>query len=127
MKTALASVLFAIGVSISTVSLASTPRDNAPFQSSVVAFPSTMKVDVIVQNPEGSNVTIRLVDKLGVVQATQKLNKHEKALRTRFDISDLADGVYHIVVTDGASTQTQEINVSTNTPTPVTYRTISIS
>ncbi|GAB3341055.1 hypothetical protein GCM10027299_54990 [Larkinella ripae] len=126
MKTALASFFFALAISASSVSLAANTGDKAPFQSSVVAFPSTMKVDVVVENPNNANVTIRLVDHLGVVQASQKLNKHEKALRTRFDISELADGVYQVVVTDGASTQTQEINVKTQVPAPTTYRTVSI-
>ncbi|GAB3934436.1 hypothetical protein GCM10028804_51810 [Larkinella terrae] len=85
-----------------------------------------MKLDVIVQNLEGANLTIRLVNEAGITQASQWLNKHEKAFRTRFDISALSDGVYKIIVTDGANTKTQEINISTNVPTPVTNRTISI-
>ncbi|GAB3260421.1 hypothetical protein GCM10027347_24690 [Larkinella harenae] len=124
MKTTLASLLFAVCISVSSASFAA---EKTPFHSSVIAFPSTMKLDVIIENPQGSNVIIRLVDQAGIVQATQKVTKNEKALRTRFDISALSDGVYHVVVTDGASTQTQEVNISTNVPTPAVYRTISVS
>ncbi|MFC5411980.1 T9SS type A sorting domain-containing protein [Larkinella bovis] len=125
MKTALASALLALFVSLSSFA----DHGMAPFQSSVVAFPSTMKLDVVVQKPVGSNVTIRLIDHLGSIQATQKLTRHENALRTRFDISDLADGIYQVVVTDGTTTQTQEIHIQTTAPTPIPapYRTISVS
>ncbi|GAB3891562.1 hypothetical protein GCM10028803_03500 [Larkinella knui] len=129
MKTAFASLFIAFAISASSVSFASTTGktdDSAPFQSSVVAFPSSMKIDVVVENMENAHVTIRLIDRLGVTQATQWLNKHEKAVRTRFDISGLTDGVYTIVVSDGATTQTKEINISTNVPTPAPYRTVSI-
>ncbi|RYG22833.1 MAG: hypothetical protein EOO01_44810 [Chitinophagaceae bacterium] len=129
MKTAFASIVAALLVSASSLSFAnSNPNtgDQAPFESSVIAFPSTMKIDVVVQNLEGANLTIRLVDHLGNTQATQRLGKHEKALRTRFDISALTDGIYKVVVSDGANTRTQEINISTNVPTPTTYRTVSI-
>jgi hypothetical protein len=129
MKTAFASLVIALFISASSASFAGnvpTTSDDAPFQSSVIAFPAHMKIDVVVKNLEGSSLTIRLVDKLGITQATQWLNKHEKAFRTRFDISALSDGVYKVIVSDGANTQTQEINISTNVPVPVTNRTISI-
>ncbi|KAA9349363.1 hypothetical protein [Larkinella humicola] len=129
MKTAFASIVAALLVSASSLSFANItpkPGDQAPFETSVIAFPSTMKIDVVVQNLEGTNLTIRLVDHLGITQATQRLSKHEKALRTRFDISALTDGIYKVVVSDGANTRTQEINISTNVPTPTTYRTVSI-
>ncbi|MRS62396.1 hypothetical protein [Larkinella terrae] len=128
MKTVIASLLIAFCAS--TASFAGTTTnptdDKVPFETSVIAFPAHMKLDVIVQNLEGANLTIRLVNEAGITQASQWLNKHEKAFRTRFDISALSDGVYKIIVTDGANTKTQEINISTNVPTPVTNRTISI-
>jgi hypothetical protein len=129
MKTVIASLFIALAISASSASFANTTTntgDKAPFQSSVIAFPDHMKIDVVVQHLEGSNVTIRLVDQLGITQATQWLNKHEKAFRTRFDVSGLSDGIYKVIVSDGTNTQTQEVNISTNVPTPVTYRTISI-
>lgn len=128
MKTVIASLFIALCVSTASFAgnTANPTDENAPFETSVIAFPAHMKLDVIVQNLEGANLTIRIVNEAGVTQATQWLNKHEKALRTRFDISALSDGIYKVIVTDGATTKTQEINISTNIPTPVTNRTISI-
>ncbi|MGA0560724.1 hypothetical protein ACO2Q8_28925 [Larkinella sp. VNQ87] len=85
-----------------------------------------MKVDVVVQNLEGSKITVRLVDQSGITQATQYLSKDEKAIRTRFDISGLPDGLYRVVVSDGKNTQTRAINLATHVPTPVSFRTISV-
>jgi hypothetical protein len=129
MKTALTSVVAALLISASSLSFANSnpgTGDQAPFETSVIAFPSAMKIDVVVQNLEGANLTIRLVDQKGITQATQRVGKHEKALRTRFDIRALTDGLYKVVVSDGANTRTQEVNITTNEPTPTTYRTVSI-
>ncbi|RRB02536.1 hypothetical protein [Larkinella rosea] len=127
MKTAIASLFIAFCVSTASFATPATAtEDKAPFETSVIAFPAHMKLDVVVQNLEGANLTIRIVNEAGITQATQWLNKHEKAFRTRFDISSLSDGIYKVIVTDGATTKTQEINISTNVPTPVTNRTISI-
>lgn len=131
MKTAIASLFIALCVSSASFA-GNTPNPNptegkVPFETSVIAFPDRMKLDVVVQNLEGANLTIRIVNEAGITQATQWLTKHEKAFRTRFDISGLNDGVYKVIVSDGANTKTQEINISTNVPTPVTNRSISIS
>src|SRR5690606_32203384 len=114
MKTAFASLLIALSISASSIGFARTTGDKIPFQADITAYPTTLKVDVVVENMEGVPVTIRLVDKLGITQATQRLNKNEKASRTRFDLSALNDGIYRVVVSDGVTTKTQEIHISTN-------------
>lgn len=127
MKTVLASFI-ALFLSATTVGFAgNTVGEKAPFQSSVIALPSHMKIDVVVQNQQDASLTIRLVDQLGITQATKKLGKDTKTFRTRFDISALSDGIYRVIVSDGTNTQTQEINLATHVPTPAVYRTISVS
>ncbi len=118
MKTAFASLLFALTLGTSSASFAQDQPDPSPasFQTKLYALEGVGIVDVVVANPDAKRLTVRLLDERGVTMASQPLTQTKAATRTRFDISDLRDGVYHVEVSDGSNKQTEEINLTTSAP-----------
>ncbi|GAB3893162.1 hypothetical protein GCM10028803_07000 [Larkinella knui] len=118
MKKFIFSVFVALAVSASTVTFANTDNEKAAGSYQVGMYPSleAAKVNVLVAKEKGSFLNVQLLDAKGLVLATHRLNKNETATRTRFDLSQLEDGTYKIVVGDGASQVIKEVNLQTKTP-----------
>jgi hypothetical protein len=125
MKTAFASVLFALTLGASSASFAQTATEPTPFATKLYAVEGGSLVDVIVQNPDAKRLTVRIVDARGVTLASQSLLQTKTATRTRFDLSDLNDGNYRIEVSDGKTKQVEAVNLTTRTPA-VSPRTITV-
>lgn len=118
MKTFLSSVLVALTVSASTVTFANNDNEKASSSYHVGLYPSieAAKINVMVAKEKGTVLDVLLLDKQGVVLATHRLSKNETSTRTRFDMNELRDGVYTIVVSDGSSKVTKEVNLQTTKP-----------
>ncbi|MGA0558787.1 hypothetical protein ACO2Q8_19165 [Larkinella sp. VNQ87] len=118
MKSFISSVLVALAVSASTVTFANTDNEKTGTAYQVGLYPSSesAKVNVIVAKEKGTALDVVLLDRSGVILATYHLNKNETTTRTRFDMSELQDGTYQVVVSDGASKVVKEVNLQTKKP-----------
>jgi hypothetical protein len=118
MKSFISSVLVALAVSASTVTFANSDNEKEAGTYQVGLYPSAQnaKVNVMVAKEKGSLLSVQLLDGSGAVLVTQQLDKNETTTRTRFDLSQLQDGKYKVVVTDGASKIVKEVNLQTKTP-----------
>ena len=85
---------------------------------------NTGKVDVTVVKRAGENLAIEVLDKEGHVLVNKSLDKDESLSRTRFDLNQLPDGTYQIVVGEGASKQIKEIVLDTTLSE--TFRTVNL-
>jgi len=71
------------------------------------------KIDVTIKKSEGKNMIIRLTDQTGKTLASVTV-KNDEDTRTRFDLSNLTDGDYEVVITDGTNKFIKPITLDTN-------------
>jgi hypothetical protein len=118
MKSFISSVLVALAVSASTATFANTDNEKAASTYQVGMYPSSepTKLNVMVAKEKGTSLNVQLLDGRGIVLANHRLDKNDTSTRTRFDLSQLEDGNYKIVVSDGASKIVKEVNLQTKTP-----------
>lgn len=118
MKTFISSVLVALAVSASTVTFANTDNEKKASSYQVGLYPSVekAKVNVMVAKEKGTALDVILLDRRGLILATHRLCKSETSTHTRFDLSDLQDGTYKIVVSDGSSKVEKDFNLQTKKP-----------
>ena len=130
MKTLLISSLLAFSVAMSSTSFA---HDNnipigkpeVPAKTQTIIRPVTNgKFDVVVGKTDGS-LLIQVVDQQGRTLSSKPVYKQESATRIRFDLNELPDGIYEVVITEGSNRQVKDIVL--NTHTSATYRTITLS
>jgi hypothetical protein len=127
MKTLIASLLLALIVSTSSLTYATTPNSTLPIEASVIVRPQIMKLDIITQASDYNYITIRLRDAQGHTLIKTKVNKSEKASLSRFDVSNLADGIYQVEISDGTSKQIKEFAIETTIPAATSLRSVSLS
>ncbi|WP_128547844.1 hypothetical protein [Larkinella soli] len=118
MKTFISSLLVALSVSASTVALANVDGEkvSGSYQVGMYASSEAAKLNVMVAKEKGTQVSVQLLGENGQVLAIQRLSKHDTSVRTRFDLSELEDGKYTVVVTDGSSKTVKEVNLQTKRP-----------
>jgi hypothetical protein len=132
MKTLFAAILVALSVSTSTGSFAAAKPIN--IKQTETGIPASVtfaqveksKLDVIAEKVANAPMSIRLTDATGKTIATKTLSQRETATRVRFDLANLADGVYHVKVRDGQNTQVQKFELKTATPSLTTYQDLAI-
>jgi hypothetical protein len=129
MKTLIASVMISFIFGISSTSFAQTSNSGS-FKSAVVEQGSfvihalkTGNIDVTLEKPEGEKRLIQVVDSHGLTLASIEIGKNRPVSRTRFDLNELPDGVYHVVVIEGYQKQVKDVVLSTTLSD--TFRTIN--
>ena len=131
MKTLFASLLIACSVVISSSSFAQTKLDpiakSIPAESTqfLVVTLNTGKIDVTVLKSEVKKLTVQVVDSKGKTLVSQSIGKYYSSTRTRFDLSELPDGIYHVELIDGNTKQVKDIQI--NTHNTETLRTVSLT
>ncbi|GAA4396477.1 hypothetical protein GCM10023187_04650 [Nibrella viscosa] len=114
-------VTFALALTVSATSLTASAESHrlagpkAPTAYRVAVFPSAsaLKLNVIVEKAMGSRVEVRLRDAKGHLLHTSYLQKKDGKFWSKFDLSELEDGIYRIEVTNGAETTVKEVTLST--------------
>ncbi|MBD2753277.1 hypothetical protein [Spirosoma validum] len=127
MKTLITSLLFALAIAGSSISFAQDGNalaDLTPITQTTVRPVLNGKVDVVVGKTD-SNLLIEVVDQQGRTLANKSINKQVVPSRIRFDLRELPDGVYELVITEGNTRQVSDIVL--NTHTSATYRTVTMS
>lgn len=116
-STILLSATFSLLLSLSSFAGTTKPENNntAPESNNQIAVTSFVsgKIDVTIKKSEGKNSLIRLIDQTGRTLATVNV-KNDEDTRTRFDLSNLTDGKYEVVITDGTNKIIKPITLNTN-------------
>ncbi|QHT68285.1 hypothetical protein GXP67_17390 [Rhodocytophaga rosea] len=126
MKTLFASLFIALTVSASSLTFAHSSSDPLPLDAAVVVRAQDMKIDVITQAGTQENIVIRLKDADGHTLTKTTVEQSEKASLSRFDVSNLSDGVYKVEISDGITKQVKDFTIQTTIPTTSVERTISL-
>ncbi|GAA4467451.1 hypothetical protein GCM10023189_51140 [Nibrella saemangeumensis] len=121
MKIFIASALFALVSVSSTVtaiaaddhSKPAKPKATAAYQSSMYVVANTTKMAIAVDKEAGAAIYIKIMDEKGNVLTSQQLDKKDTNFRGRFDMSELKDGKYQVVITNGTDETKKEITLST--------------
>ncbi len=128
MKTLIASAIISFFTFVSFSSFAasyhSNPGNSTETSKVYVQALNTGKVDVTVVKRAGENLAIEVLDKEGHVLVNKTLEKDESLSRTRFDLNQLPDGTYQIVVGEGTSKQIKEIVIDTTVS--ASFRTVHL-
>ncbi|SOD78716.1 hypothetical protein [Spirosoma fluviale] len=126
MKTLATSLLIAAILTFSATGFAQDSHSATTAQKTPLTIQPTQngKVDVVLGKTDG-HLSIDVVDKQGRTLSHRVVYKQDSNTRIRFDLSELPDGVYELIVTEGANRQTNAIVL--NTQWADTYRIITLS
>lgn len=128
MKTLISSLVIAAAVAMSSASFAqsnhtfSVSKETKDVNFEVKSIVEG-KIDVTVMKNKGESLSIKLTDTNGNTLATKALDKNDPASRVRFNLNELPNGIYHVVITEGTFKETKEVILDTQN---VDYRTITM-
>ncbi|MEO6287480.1 MAG: hypothetical protein ABIN80_21345 [Dyadobacter sp.] len=130
MKTLIASVLLTVSMAVSSTGFAhgnpaasASTAQNDDTKFSVVTGKNG-KIDVTVIKSDLKTVSVKVVDKSGHTLANKMISKGNAATRTRFDLNQLPDGAYQVILIEGDNQQVKDIEL--NTQDAETLRTVSL-
>lgn len=96
-----------------------TEATSTGFVTSTYLVKNSSIVKVFVEKAVGNSVTIKLIDSAGKTLTNQTVWKSETGGAFQFDLSNLPDNTYNLVITNGSKTEVKEIEINTNQPTEV--------
>lgn len=129
MKTLVTSLVIAATVALSSASFAqnqntfSISKETKDVQFQVNSIMQG-KIDVTVLKNKGESLSVKLTDTDGNTLAIKSLDKNDPTFRVRFNMNELPNGIYHVVVTEGAFKKTKEVILDTQNVD--SYRTITM-
>lgn len=129
MKTLIASVLLTCSLALSSTGFAKSETsvsnsigDGTETRFWVVSTGNgTIAVNVLKAEKA---VSLNLVDQTGRTLASKSIKKSDNATRTKFDLSQLPDGSYKVVLIDGKHKEAKTIEL--NTQTEEAHRVVSL-
>jgi FlaG/FlaF family flagellin (archaellin) len=104
---------------------AKTEAVSTDFATSSYLVRNSSTIKVFVERAAGNAVSIRLIDTNGKALTNQTVWKSETSGAFQFDLSNLPDNTYSLVITNGSKTEVKQIEINTNQPSEV-VREISI-
>ena len=130
MKTLFASALLALTIATSSTSFAADNKETAgtksTYQSVVYPVINTTKIRVNISKEKSTRINVSLKNEAGETLAVERLGKGHESSAVRFDLNELEDGIYQVVISDGNTKQVKEIKLKTNVPTVETERHIAM-
>lgn len=118
MKTLIASVLLTASLALSSTGYAKsgtatfTPRAEEVETRFWVVTTTNGKIEVNVIKAE-KEVSVNVIDQFGHTLASKTIEKEDAATRTKFDLSQLPDGAYKVVLIDGKHKEVKNIELNT--------------
>ncbi|MBC3787914.1 T9SS type A sorting domain-containing protein [Spirosoma utsteinense] len=117
MKTLLTSLLIAASLT----SFSATHAENGPARkpAQVASYQSGMyttadgKLNIALDKQAGGTVDVRLINQEGKVLYDQQVGKHQTTARLRLDLSELPDGAYKVVISNGKDVTTKAVTILT--------------
>ncbi|WP_077919791.1 hypothetical protein [Spirosoma sp. 209] len=108
-------ILISLTVSLAAGNPGRRPARIATFQSGVY-ITAEGKVKVALDKQTGGAVTLRLMTAAGQELFAQQVGKNQTMTRMQLDVSNLPDGAYQLVVSNGVDTTTHELTLATKQP-----------
>ncbi|GAB3174338.1 hypothetical protein [Telluribacter humicola] len=93
-----------------------TPQDaakKASFQVGMYRVINSLKMNVMVEKKLGERVIVRLLDQKGKVLFEDVLSKRQQKYGRKLDFSEIKDGNYTVVVTNGTNEIVKDIRLAT--------------
>ncbi|PMD90394.1 hypothetical protein BWI97_23195 [Siphonobacter sp. BAB-5405] len=127
MKTSIQS-LFALAFAFVTLNSFAAPRPaEDPKETARTSYTMNVfkgqqgKVNFMLEKVAGKKLTVSLRNAKGDVLFSENISKNATGYARRFDMNELADGQYHIEVTDGETTLKKDISINTDKPTRMVF------
>ena len=123
-------MLIALSVATSSISFAQADHGlvnspDAPEKMQTMVLPAKNgKVDVVI-GKIANNLLIQVVDQQGKTLSSKPVTKQDSNTRFRFDLNELPDGIYEVVITEGSNRQVKDVVLDTHTS--ASYRTVTLS
>lgn len=127
MKKLIVSLMTAFLIGSFSLGFAGTSPNVIPVEASVIIRTQAMKVDVITPANNESAVIIRLRDAKGNTLLKKHVSHREGLTLSRFDLSNLEDGMYKVEITNGTSKQVKAFTIETASPSLTPLRSVSLS
>ncbi|GAB3902499.1 hypothetical protein GCM10028803_29290 [Larkinella knui] len=131
MKTLFASALIALTLGSLSASFATDNKEVAEakttYRSVVYPVINSTKVRVNVIKDKSARIKISLKNEAGETLAVEQLGKGHESSAIRFDMNQLEDGIYQVVISDGTTQQVKEVKLQTSAPTVATERQIAMN
>jgi len=108
--TAALAALVSVSASAATINPTTNP-EKAPMKAVVYPGASANKLNVNVEKSAGSSASISVIDADGRALAVQHLPKKATTVQAKFDLSELADGDYKVVISDGTHKEVKSLSV----------------
>lgn len=74
------------------------------------------KLRVAIDKETGGAIEVRLVNTAGKEYFVQEIGKRQKTARLALDISELPDGAYQVVITNGVDAKVNHLTLATHQP-----------
>lgn len=120
LKSAMKALFVGASVLISSLSMGQQAGQTAPYYEEKtfesVVFPSAVPAKMWVHIDKrllNRRVSVELRDAKGRVVATEWYAKDQPIVRTRFDLSQIGDGIYTFRISDGQQTQERTFKLAT--------------
>lgn len=97
------------------------------FELGMYNVKNTSKIRLMLEKAKGDLITVSLTNKKGDVLHKETINKKKTFYSTNFQLDGLEDGTYNFVIEGNEEKIVREVKVSTNVPTPVVYKELTIN
>lgn len=119
MKTLLTTLL--VAASFTLTSFSTTQAETGPTRkpTQVASYQSGMyttaegKLNIALDKQTGGAIDVRLVNQEGKILYDQQIGKHKTTARLRLDLSELPDGAYQLVISNGRDVTTKAVTILT--------------
>ena len=88
---------------------------------------NTSKIRLMLEKAKGDVLTVKLRSETGEVIHKEVINKKSTFYSTNFQLDGLKDGTYQFEITSDNEKVIREVTVSTNVPTPVVYKELTLN
>ncbi len=97
------------------------------FEIGMYNVKNTSKIRLVLEKAKGDFLTIKLRNEFGDLMHTEVVNKRSTFYSTNFDLDGLNDGRYTFEISSDNEKIVREVTVSTNVPTPVVYKELTLN
>ncbi|GAB3331627.1 hypothetical protein GCM10027299_37450 [Larkinella ripae] len=94
------------------------PQRAAAFQSGMYTTVEG-KLQIAINKEIGGAVVVSLKNRAGAELFVQEIGKRQAAARLRLDVSNLPDGIYQVIVSNGVEETTQTVTLGSPQPSVV--------
>lgn len=104
-----------------------TVKQPTSFDIGMYNIKNTSKIRLMLAKAKGDVITVKLLNEKGDVLHKEAVRKNSTLYKTNFELDGLEDGIYQFEIENSNEKIVREVTVSTNVPTPVVYKELTIN